>query len=806
MHCRDEGRSPILLTERKDHLQFFAERLERFVRHLVVPEHLGSSSEHLHGSASHSLEHAVVEPVLDDIAESVRSKGKVPQAVMRDAICRLCSHRYLTLAELAHLLGRSADTLRGALPRRDGSRGHVRASSSRGPETPTAGVQDETRLILRGTPARCRSASRAILPTGSEALSRDCPSLLARSSPPRVRVQVSLPARPDTIIYMALDLPDTASVDHDDTAVTAPSALEAEATATLLKVAETVPARTPICELADAIRESCGDGPVGGLIEWVHVLALMDLVLGTRSSRHEKPLRASYGRDIEQAPAGLWAVAQSVAQRGRNPVLGARLADAVWVYRRKHEMAKLAFVRYLAAADEMISHTVHWHEAVGYLSRAAELCRSIGDRRDDLHRVATALLARLPDHAGATVEFARLLEREISENDALGTAFNRRVSAQVRSYDEGIRGGEAERAFLDSLMGVEGRSGHRHVRELRRAQLRSLARELRDRQSDSTTSDMLRTQILKQAIALAGELGESEIRTELLERLRTGNQSSLAHMQTFETRFSITQSEIDDSIERLLMACRGEPPWAPLTLLPQALGLWSSCDELGKELDEQKRATPLLAIIHREWLNDDGRSRQTPSDPAMAREAQLVRHYCSKLPFIGVYLGLHVRALRDRRVWTHENLRAQMGAGILFPEDVLAAISPGLEALEEGRDWEALHVLVPQIERVVRALAVSLTVPVSDFKPQTGENLWLPLGSLVSEPSVAKVLDLIHKDFSFNLRAVLCSSFGLNLRNEVAHGLIPRDRSSASGALLAVLILSALARLRHSPAPENRGV
>jgi superfamily II DNA or RNA helicase len=31
-----EGRSPILLTERKDHLAFFAERLRGFVRHLIV--------------------------------------------------------------------------------------------------------------------------------------------------------------------------------------------------------------------------------------------------------------------------------------------------------------------------------------------------------------------------------------------------------------------------------------------------------------------------------------------------------------------------------------------------------------------------------------------------------------------------------------------------------------------------------------------------------------------------------------------------------------------------------------------------
>lgn len=34
----EEGRSPILLTERKDHLDYFARRLERVARHLVVPK------------------------------------------------------------------------------------------------------------------------------------------------------------------------------------------------------------------------------------------------------------------------------------------------------------------------------------------------------------------------------------------------------------------------------------------------------------------------------------------------------------------------------------------------------------------------------------------------------------------------------------------------------------------------------------------------------------------------------------------------------------------------------------------------
>ncbi len=36
IHAIEQGRSPILLTERKDHLEYFAARLEKFARHLVV--------------------------------------------------------------------------------------------------------------------------------------------------------------------------------------------------------------------------------------------------------------------------------------------------------------------------------------------------------------------------------------------------------------------------------------------------------------------------------------------------------------------------------------------------------------------------------------------------------------------------------------------------------------------------------------------------------------------------------------------------------------------------------------------------
>jgi len=52
IHAIDQGRSPILLTERKDHLAFFAERLRGFVKHLIVLEGGKTEKERLASGAA----------------------------------------------------------------------------------------------------------------------------------------------------------------------------------------------------------------------------------------------------------------------------------------------------------------------------------------------------------------------------------------------------------------------------------------------------------------------------------------------------------------------------------------------------------------------------------------------------------------------------------------------------------------------------------------------------------------------------------------------------------------------------------
>ena len=62
LHAMEEGRSPILLTERKDHLERLHEKLKGFVRHIVI----------LHGGRSKKEQREVEEQLVSIPADEER--------------------------------------------------------------------------------------------------------------------------------------------------------------------------------------------------------------------------------------------------------------------------------------------------------------------------------------------------------------------------------------------------------------------------------------------------------------------------------------------------------------------------------------------------------------------------------------------------------------------------------------------------------------------------------------------------------------------------------------------------------------
>ena len=102
----------------------------------------------------------------------------------------------------------------------------------------------------------------------------------------------------------------------------------------------------------------------------------------------------------------------------------------------------------------------------------------------------------------------------------------------------------------------------------------------------------------------------------------------------------------------------------------------------------------------------------------------------------------------------------------LVPNKRAAVVAQGLHAGWCGDFVQAVCILVPQFEHIVRVKlkeAGALTTTHKD-----GLDSEIGLSNLIERPEMRDVFDV---DLTFTIRALMCDPSGPNLRNVVAHGL-----------------------------------
>jgi len=119
----------------------------------------------------------------------------------------------------------------------------------------------------------------------------------------------------------------------------------------------------------------------------------------------------------------------------------------------------------------------------------------------------------------------------------------------------------------------------------------------------------------------------------------------------------------------------------------------------------------------------------------------------------------------------------------------------------------ALHVLVPQIEHMIRTHLKAAGVKTTTLDKAGIENE-SGLSTLMDLPEVAKIFG---GDIAFEIRALFCDPLGQNLRNELAHGLLDDDDCQSPYVVYAwwlglrLVFITFWNALRRAPAPRNEG-
>jgi hypothetical protein len=117
----------------------------------------------------------------------------------------------------------------------------------------------------------------------------------------------------------------------------------------------------------------------------------------------------------------------------------------------------------------------------------------------------------------------------------------------------------------------------------------------------------------------------------------------------------------------------------------------------------------------------------------------------------------------------------------IVPEGRERLIAKALFAGYDNDFVTALHLLIPQIEHLVRVRLKQAGVKTSTLNPNSIETE----NGLSTLMENSEVNTIFGEDLAFELKALFCDAFGPNLRNELAHGLLGYEECQSVDAFYA---------------------
>jgi len=161
---------------------------------------------------------------------------------------------------------------------------------------------------------------------------------------------------------------------------------------------------------------------------------------------------------------------------------------------------------------------------------------------------------------------------------------------------------------------------------------------------------------------------------------------------------------------------------------------------------------------------------------------EMVKHYTMELGVVvqgDIWPALEV--MRQEHRLRENDFYSVTRESPIVPQGREQMIAKALYAGYDNDFVTALHILVPQLEHLIRFHLKQHGAKTTNLD-QNGIENENGLSTLVELPEIE---DIFGKDLSFEIRALFCDSFGPNLRNELAHGLLSYEEAQSTYSIYA---------------------
>lgn len=485
--------------------------------------------------------------------------------------------------------------------------------------------------------------------------------------------------------------------------------------------------------------------------------------------------------DVDDETLAYWIERSS---QTKHPVLRARYADLSWdigrYLRGKAKREGAATVRSIpitmchVAIDaylETISRDLFQSEPKAwiYLGRAIELAIGIGDktRMPLVKDVLFAFYRRQEaeedrwmwwkfdelvwDHAKA---LAITPEEKLEAIDLLeGVLARCSDSANTKQFDPHSATSAADclgrwRAQLDEL--AEARSAMKTA---------ALAFEEAAKKAGGMTAIAWLEDLIPR-YRRAGML-EDAARVEQAIRDRAGE--AQAEMKSVETSIDISPEEMEKWLSQFLSGTVDEA-------LTKVAGIFLIREESTKSsLRNMCKDAPLLSMMQSSIVNIDGFTTATVGSIEADIDGRAIQHAATLFSWKASWLNYAFDRIQKKYGMNPEVVIARIRGGPFFAPEGMPLLAEGVTAWFAGDAAKAIHLIVPRIEAALRSLLAALGGTVMEPNSDVGGFMAIGLGKVLNNPIFR---EKVPKDICFHLRALYNDPRGLNLRNELAHGLV----------------------------------
>lgn len=464
------------------------------------------------------------------------------------------------------------------------------------------------------------------------------------------------------------------------------------------------------------------------------------------------------------------------AGAARHPLLRARYADLAWEvarFRRKElacrpdvSMARIAIDGYLEAIERDLApdEFITWN----YIERALELAASINDAsrvsraKAILFRFGAECEARDPTYAfwrfdDVAWSQAQTLELSSEDRALIVGALERQLAVRSNVAEPQLFDPHFARTAADRLGRWREFSGEK-AEARRTAQTAGAAFEA----AASKASALVAIAWLSEQALRYRQLGDGEAVARVEQAIRERANEAQGLMRRISVPLKVTPEEVQ--------------AWADKVAgnnLEEGLRGFAAAGLIGRNSTERAvldiaAKSPLIARIPISITGPEGFTKATIGSIDDDLDGRTVHHAAQLMSQRPPFLNAAWERLREKHSVDLERLIEWISQCPFFPPSRLRFLREGMQAWFAGDMVKVIHVLVPQVEAALRDVLAALGGAVTRPDPDTGGFQMISLGDVLSHE---RFKSKVHEDIRFHLKVLYQDPRGLNIRNEVAHGI-----------------------------------